>query len=219
MRNIKILGLALMAMFAMSSLAAATASADKFTAASYPAQLTGSKDGTFQDEFVTTSGVVKCTTPTYKASIAEGSSSVTASAEYTGCTAFGFPAIIHMNECTYKFNILGGSSTEGDADLVCPAGKEVTVTAIGAGTVKCTIHVPGQADIGGVVVYTTIGAGETQEVTLDANLTDIDYTHTPGTGVGACTPGGGANNGTLKAKGVVTGEKVGTNTHVGVFVD
>jgi len=215
MRNIKILGLALIAVLAMSAFAAATASANEFNAESYPTTGTGSKDGEFVDVFTTTAGTVKCTTPTYVATLSAKSTSVSAAPSYTGCTGFGFPAEVTTTGCTYVFNIGAGATTEGDVDLECTGSNEITVVAKSGATVKCTVHVKSQTDIGGTVKYINIGAGATREVTLEANLSGVDYTHTAGTGVGACTSGS-STTGTLVAKGVVTGEN--GSGHVGVFL-
>jgi hypothetical protein len=216
MRNLKVLGLALMAMFAMSAVAATAASADDFTAEKYPVTLTGA-NSTPNDQFVTTTGIVNCKKASYVGTVSGPTTSVSATPAYSECTAFGFPAIIDVNNCKYVFNI--GAGTTGDADLTCEAGKSVTVTAIGAGTVKCTVHVLPQSDIAGTVTYTNVGAGATREIELHAALSGIDYSHTKGTGVGACTAGS-ATNGTLTASGKVTGEedKASGALHIGIFL-
>jgi hypothetical protein len=212
MRNIKILGLALVAMFAMSAMVAATASADDFNAESYTATLAGTKDG--EDLFTTTAGTVKCTTPTYAATITAKTKTISATPSYTGCTGFGFPAEVITTGCTYVFTVNGGTSTEGKVDVEC-GSNEITVVAKSGATVKCTVHVKTQTDLTGTVKYTNVGVGTTREVTLEANLGGIDYTHTAGSGIGACVSGS-ATNGTLTGKGFVTGSKAGA--HVGVFL-
>jgi hypothetical protein len=209
-------GIFLVLLFAVSALCAASASADVIRSESYPTTLTGSKDGAFTDELSLTAGTARCT-PSYQATLSADASTVAASPSYTGCSSFGFPSTIDVNGCTYLFHVNGGASTEGDADLVCPAGAEVTITAVSAGTTKCTVHFPSQADIGGTVTYSTIGAGATREITIAANLTGLDYTHTKGTGLGACTAGS-ATSGTLTLKAVMTGEIEGGSTHLGVFL-
>jgi hypothetical protein len=213
MRNLKVLGLALVAMFAMSAVTAAAASADEFTAESYPATLTG-KNTTANDKFLTTTGTVNCKVASYKATVSAATTSVLAAPEYKECTAFGFPATIDVNGCKYQFNI--GGATIGDADLVCEAGKTVDVTAISAGTLKCTVHVGSQSDITGTVTYSNTGSGTTREINIGVVLGGIDYTHTQGTGVGSC-PSGSATAGTLEAAGIVTGENAG-GAHVGIFL-
>jgi len=216
MRNIKVLGLALTAVLAMSAFAAATASANEFNSESYPTTGTGTKDGEFLDVLTLTAGTVKCTTPTYKATLSAKSTSVSVAPSYAGCTGFGFPGEVVTTGCVYVFNIGAGATTEGDVDLECTGANEITIISKSGATVKCTVHVKSQTDIGGTVKYINISAGATREITVEANLTGIDYTHTAGTGIGACTSGS-STTGTLTAKGVATGENAG-GTHVGVFL-
>jgi hypothetical protein len=214
MRNARII---ILVLGLLGATGATNAAADIFRASSYPVSVTGSKDGEFTDELVTTSGSLKCTTPTYVATHSGDSSSSTVTPSLSGCTAFGFPAAVDVNGCRNILNIAGGVSTEGDMDISCTGGNEITITAISAGTTKCTVHIPSQSDIGGTVKYKNIGSGSTQEVTGEASFSGIDYSHTKGTGLGACTAGS-ATNATITAKGVVTGETDGGGTHVGLFV-
>jgi hypothetical protein len=217
MRNLKVLGLALVAMFAMSAVAATVASADDLTAESYPTTLTGKPDptATKPDIFVTTAGNISCTEPAYHATLEAAATSVTATATYAGCTAFGLPAQIDMEGCSYVFTIMGGTSTVGDADLSCPAGKEVIITQ--KPTDKCIVRVKAQSDLTGTVTYSNIGAGATREVTIKAAITGIDYAHTKGSGIAACTTGT-STTGTLDATAVVTGDVPGGSVHRGVFL-
>lgn len=218
MRNLKVLGLAFMAMFALSAVMASAASADEFTAEKYPVTLTG-KNTTANDTFVTTTGNVNCKQAAYHGTVSGPTTKVFVTPSYNECTAFGFPAVIDVNECQYVFNVAAGAATTGDADLVCEKGsvKSITVTAIGAGTVKCIVTVLPQSDILGTVTYSNTGSGTTQEVDVEVGLSGIDYSHTKGTGVGACTAGS-ATNGTLAAKGIVTGEVDPSGVHIGVFM-
>ena len=217
MRYAKALGLAFVAMLALSAVAATAASADDFTAEKYPATLTGTNDPGFQDEFSSTVGTFRCTETKYTATIAGPTTSLTASPSFSGCAAFGFPVVIDMNGCTLKFNV--GAGTTGDVDLVCPAGAEVTMTANSAGTTKCTEHIKAQSDVAGTVTYSNIGVGATREITVSSALSGIDYAHTAGTGIGKCTAGSGVN-GTLNAKVILTGENDGPvfTEHIGVFM-
>lgn len=72
------------------------------------------------------------------------------------------------------------------------------------GSLKCIAHVPHQTDIGGTVKYTNIAG---VRITVEANLTGIDYSHTKPEpfSLGAC-PSGSATNGALSARGVVSAE-------------
>jgi len=215
MRNIKILGLALVAMFSMSAVMAVSASADTLTASSYPAVLTGTADeeNGFKDTFTTTAGTVKCPDTHYDGPTITGPLNgtttkviVTPTYPAAGCTGFGFPATIHHGNCNYEFKVLAG--TAGTVNLECSSG-ELTITAIGAGTTKCTVHVPSQTDIPGTISYKNVAGGK---ITVEANLTGLIYKHTAGTGVGAC-PNGSAVNGTFTAKAFISAQ-----THAGVAI-
>jgi len=216
MRKARIFGLALLALVAVSAVGATAASADEFTATSYPAVVTGVNEPGFPDESTTTSGAVKCTTTTYTGTIKEKSTTLTITPSFSGCTAFGFVATVEMNGCDYLFHINGTTSTTGTVDLVCPAGKEVTAVGKSGATVKCTSHTPAQTNLG-TITYSNIGvAGATEEITVFGNISGTKYTHTAGTGVGACTSGSGTT-GTYKFKGTLTGEEEAPGTaHIGL---
>lgn len=221
MRNLKILGLALVAVFALSAMAASMASADDLTAEKYPVTLTGDQDGQ-TDVFTTTAGTVTCKKASYHGTISGPSTEVSATPTYSECLALGFTGTIDMNECTYKFKIGGSGSTTSTVDIVCPAGKEITVTAIAAGTTKCIIHVPPQTGL--THVNWTNVAGPPKEITGDIEITNLKYSHTGtappspavGTGLGACTTGS-ATNGKYTGKAKVIGEEDSNFTRVGIF--
>jgi hypothetical protein len=208
----------IVAMFAMSAVAAVSASADDLTAEKYPVTLTGFKDE-FEDVFTTAVGTVKCPTPTYHGTLSGPATTVTIVPNYTdpGCTGFGFPATIHTNGCHYLFHVNGAGSTEGDITVQCPEKQEITITAIGAGTTKCTVHVPPQTTKGSVK-YTNIGEGTTREITVHVELVELTYSSTKGTGLGAC-PDTHRTDGSLKAKARLTAEEeVSPFAHVGLFL-
>jgi hypothetical protein len=187
-----------------------------FVAESAPVTLTG-KQHAGSAEFGTTAGTLKCTEATYSGSISEKEVlEFEMSPSYFGCTAFGLmTASIDVNECKYRFKVkkIEGGNREGSADLVCPAGKEITATASMGGVTKCTIHVPSQSNLG-TVTYKNIGTGTTREITIELNISGLKYAHTAGSGLFACTSGA-AENGTFKTMISVKGESGGK--HVGVF--
>lgn len=217
-RNIKVLGTALVAALAISAVAASLASADSFTAESAPAIYTGSQQTA--NVLTTTVGTQKCTTTTFKGTVnATSTTTVSVSPSYSGCTAFGFPSDYDVNGCEYLFHISPTAGvTTGTVALVCPAGKEITITAkssVTNPTLKCTIHTPAQSGLG-TVTYKNVGAGATREILFELNLTGIKYTHTAGTGLGACTSGS-ATSGTYTGSVLFTGENAG-GAHVGIFL-
>ena len=220
-RNLKFLGLALVAVLAMSAMAATAASADEFQSESESTTLTATQEKHLEggveknDRFTTTGGIVECSTATYKGSqTGKKVTSVEVEPTYSGCTFAGLSAVIHTNECKYKFTLTAGLTT-GSVQVVCPAGKEITVTVGPSTTLRCTIHVPPQT-LGGIT-YSTIGAGATREVTVAVNTgATLHYSQTAGTGSGACATADNETTGTYIGAAVVTGE-VGT-THTGIFV-
>ena len=219
-RTLKGLGLALVAIFALSAMAAAAASADEFKSESAPITFTGTQDGATNDVFTTTAGTAECNTATYHGTQSgTNATSVKMTATYANCTAFKFAgATVSMNTCYYTFTLIG-TGTTGKTDIKCTtAGDSITITAVSLGTTKCIVHVPEQEITG--ITYTNIGAGATREVTIDMNANSITYTHTSGTGLGACTGAGTTvqHDGTFVGKEVVTGETDPGTTHTGVFV-
>jgi len=226
-RNLKVLALALVAVFAMSAVAASMAFADSFTSESSPVQLTGKQVGE-GDTFTTEVGTVKCKEVTYKATAATPTTTITATPTYpektTGgvqnCTGFGFPAKVETNGCRYLFHV--GAATTGTLDIVCDPEKEITVAATSVGVTKCIVHVPAQTNKG-VVTYKNTGSLTTREVEVEANITGLTYTWTKGTGLGACTVAekaeGESSTGSYTGKALITGEKDNGGTeHVGIFL-
>lgn len=228
-RNLKALGLALVAIFALGAMAASAASADALTAESYPVTLTGAHDAGFAaDTFITTAGSVKCPDATYHGTIKEASTTITVTPEFNSpkdsCTiGGGIPAIIDTNGCDFLFHIGTGTLTTGTVDLVCPAGKDLTVTAnqntAGSLTPKCTMHVPPQA-VGGIT-YDNV-AGPPKQIRVTIKSAGITYKETAGiglgTGLGACTPSGELHTGEFLGTELLTGETDTGSTHIGLFL-
>ncbi len=132
-RNLKTLGLALAAVFAMSVMAAsAVQAAPTFTAESYPA--TGDSELDTVNTFTSQGRVVKCTTYTYVSTLAAASTTMTATPSYSGCTATvlgkTFPVTITMNGCDFLFHATNPSGPNpylATADLVCTGSNDVVI--------------------------------------------------------------------------------------------
>lgn len=157
LRNLKVLGLAIVAVLAMSAVVAQAASAAEFTAENYTASLSGEQVG--EHVFTVEGNTVKCPTAVFSGSLAAASSEVTnVSAKYGNeeakCTAFGFlSATVKMNGCTYNFKVNSGSEDNftGTAALKCPTGAKVTIVA---GTCEATV---GEKTTGGATVNQEVG--------------------------------------------------------------
>ena len=223
MRNLKALGLALVAAFAMSAVVASAASAAEFRAESTPVTLTGAQEG--QDVFETDAGEVECTEATYHGTQSVSpAASVEVAPTYSGCSAlFGTPAEVIPNGCKYRFKITSETSattSHGTVDIVCPVGKEITVTVkgtFGSSTHKCTVHIPSQNGIAGIT-YTSEGTKSGRYVMVDVNANTIKYSQTAGTGLGACSNASNTTNGIYIGQSKVTGEVDGGSGAIGVWV-
>ncbi|HYH53722.1 MAG TPA: hypothetical protein VD761_06295 [Solirubrobacterales bacterium] len=158
----------------------------KLSSSYYPVKITG-EQGT-QHVLSIQAGNLKCNTANLSTSASEATAQLAVQAEYSGCTGFAFPATVNMNGCTYTFNILNqapiGSARPGHADISCPEGKSIVVTAIAAGLVKCTVTIPAQTTDSGGLTFTNEPAIPSIGVAL--NMQGIDYHQQEGSGVGRC---------------------------------
>jgi hypothetical protein len=192
-------------------LGASQAHAAEFHSEVNSATITGAQVGT--DIFTTSSGTVECEEITTKGAQATTfSESLSLTPAFTGCSAqTGFSsATIASNGCTYNFRAdkeLSSTTSEGTTDIVCPEGKELTITATLFGTSKCTIKVPAQNL--GTVEYHEEGSGATRDVKVVFDLTAIKYAQTAGTGFGACSSGS-FENGTYEGEHTVKAEEGST---------
>ena len=219
-RKLKFLGLALVAVFAMSAVGASAASAVvQFHTEKTPVTITANQHaGTngFDVQF----GEVKCTTAKLHGTTPSDvttETTITLTPTYEGCTFAGVATTVHMNGCDYTVHVTNaGPPYGGPVTIKCPAGQEITVT----GGNKCTVHVPPQGNLG-PISYTNTGVGATREITAHLEgIQNITYTQTKGTAaVGACgnlTTGAGKFTGTI----TVTGENdPGNNEHIGIWVE
>jgi hypothetical protein len=220
-RNLKFLGLALVAVLAMSAVMAGAASADEFKSEKAPVTLTGTQGATL-DTFSTHAGNVKCTTATYKGTQSTTSTTtIQVAPTYSGCTFVGLNSTITTNGCEYLFHVPATAGvTTGTVDIVCPGTNEITVTAPNPalGKAKCIVHVPPQTGLG-VVTYSNLGSGTTREVKVEVNLTGLKYSQTAGVAEsGNCETKDNTTTGTYVGGATVTGEVDGGTEHIGIFL-
>ncbi len=185
-RNLKLLGLALGAVFAFSAMAASSASAvDTFTT-SAGASDTATGVGT-DNEFKITGpeAFVKCTTAHFSGTITNGSAHATITPTYTGrlnetphgtkCDSFANgTSTVNMNGCDYE---LSGNTTGTDAgatdatvSIICtPSTNEITITT----SLGVVLKIPAQTPTSGGVTYVNKVGGK---VEVKATATGITYT-------------------------------------------
>ena len=132
-RNLKALGLSLIAVLALSAVVASAAQANNVTAAKYTASLTGKDLGKKAGEYARlTIGngarFVECEEATLTASLAKAETVITVTPVYNKCFANGLttvPATVTTNEC--DFVLEATSKTTGRASVKCPTGKQIEV--------------------------------------------------------------------------------------------
>jgi hypothetical protein len=187
-RNLKALGLALVAVCALGALAASSASAvtDVVTTPAGNTWVTG----TSHDNKLTIPGKseVKCTTSKYFATVKNGDTHLTVGATYSGiigetphtnpdCTVEGVintTALVAMNGCDYELTGtttgLDAGKTDATVSVICPVGKKIEIKT----TAGCTVSVPTQTPTVGGVAFTN-KVPVAGKVTIDITATGVTY--------------------------------------------
>jgi hypothetical protein len=183
-RNIKVLGLAFVAVAAMSAVAAGSAQASQLHATrAGDVVVTGTQST--QHVFVTSAGEVKCTNGQLEGTVPFTSGTqvtedhITVTPTYSGCTGFGLAATVQMNGC--KYTITGTHTPVGGqpqtnaltawVDVTgCTEGKKITVNA-GFGGCVATV---GEQHTLSHVTFTNV-PGQLHHVTDKATVTGIAY--------------------------------------------
>jgi len=201
-RNLKALGVAVMAVLALGAVAAGSASAEFHSEVAHTT-FSGAQEGTHT--FTTDPGTVHCKKATFSGTSEKATTNdVTVTFKYEECTLtsiFGNIAVtVSPNECVYTF------TTDGIVHVNCPAGKNIVVSGPG-----CTINVnAGQTLTGNT--YTNIGTGTTREVLVHTAAHSIAYSYSGFT----CGSGSGTANGTYNGTTKITGTDTNGN-HVGIW--
>lgn len=225
-RKIKALGLALVAVFAMSAVVASAASATNGTLTTFPTTTvvaTGEQVGehvfTLTDHPIIGGGFanVKCKKATFDGvgTNKDGDTTVTVTPTYSECTAFGLAATIEHDECTY---ILHTGTTTGlggwhvVTTVSCPEGKTITIK-----TATCEVRVGSQSLTTSEV--TNSGTSAEMDLLLHTNIENIAYTVTkdgigcPLSGTGSFSKGDYVGTTTVKAHDAVEKTPVGITLH------
>lgn len=171
-RNLKVLGLALVAVCALTAMGASAASAAQFTTEE-GAAITGVELGNVK--FTVTGQEVFCEDSHYTATAPSAAfASITVTPTYNKCKAKIFGSTISASVTGFG---AGGCDytlyADGSNDLNCTSG-DVTVTA---GT--CVVHIPAQKGLKSIAYDAGTSGGKTDQ-TLTINITKIKETHTDG---------------------------------------
>jgi hypothetical protein len=242
-RNLKALGLALVAVFAMSAFVASAASATSGTLTTFPSgktvNITASqtaKTGEGSHEFTLTDHPVsggfantKCEYAHFdgKATVKDGATTMTVEPTYgthaplgNTCTAFGQPATITTTGCHYLLHTAtktpAGTGWHVVTDLTCEAGKAIKIV-----TGTCEVTVSPQTGLATSEVTNSGSASpETaMDLLLHTNITGIKYTVVkdnigcPLSGTGSFSKGDYTGKTTVTATDSTTGVPVGITLH------
>jgi hypothetical protein len=225
-RNFKILGLAFAAVLAMNAVAASGASAaapEVHCTATVQTScwLTStSSDHIFMVGQGEHTANVTCESAKFTSTVTKTSTSQTITPVYTKCKAFGLAAPVAMNGCTYTLNDVAASSpATATVDVVCPAGKVITIKPTG---LACVIEVGAQAGLKHVIaenkgiepthVFLNITVGSISAKTNGSECPTPGVTHLDGTYTGTATIEGFEDEG-----GTIAEPKEGNKVGVHVF--
>jgi len=210
-RNLKALGAAVLAVFAIGAVTASAASADPlFHSEAADTFLTGSQGPVLQNVLTTDLGELKCETVTFKGTWgAQTNTTLTLKPQYAACELGEENAVVTENGCAFVFHL--GNNTEtlaASMDIECPDGRiEIHVPG-------CTTTVPPQVGLQ-QSKFTNEGAGATQAIIADLQIAGIHYVEH---GEACANAGATTENGTYAGRITVRGED-GGEEHVGIWVD
>ena len=177
-RNLKALGLALIAVFAIGAVMVASASATlghlTSTRTGVETFGTGSDTGA-EDALHKFGSTLTCTHDTfifgkYNSTKEPGvhnplilpASTVTVTPFYTGCSSGSEPATVTMNGCDFVFHL-----TDGKVDLICPVGKVVEIHRYSnahnhaTGISNCTTTIKPKTGMG-TLTYKNLAGGDVE---------------------------------------------------------
>ncbi|HEX5762980.1 MAG TPA: hypothetical protein VFY04_07650 [Solirubrobacterales bacterium] len=192
-RNLKTLGLAMVAALALSAVAASTASAELeggFTAenGTYPLHVHG-VDGEGTNALTAGGAPVECEEASYTGTLAEPSPTLKLDLSFENCVAGALTATVTVNGCTYDFHVgtgTGNGDWHGEAGLTCPS-KPLEIHFYNAkphsaATEVCTVTIGTQKNLKGLTL-TDLG---NNTVTAEGSVGGIKG-HRSGACVGGAT--------------------------------
>lgn len=170
--KIKVLGLSFVAVLAMSSVAATAAqAASGLDVEATPAFITGEQlTGPTLDKFTFGGGVMLCSKSSSTiTTTATKTEDVTVVPDYLECQFGGLPVHLNFNGCQYTYT---GTATAlvMNMDIVCPAGKDITVQQTATG---CVVTVKAQGPLS-KITFSNV-AGFPPHVNAKNEITGLHY--------------------------------------------
>jgi hypothetical protein len=170
MRNPQALGVAAVAVLAMTAFMASAASAKEFKSTGYTVSVTGTQEG--NHVFDAAGNSITCKKAMFDGQLSTASETLTVEAGYAECTAFGVVGVkVSMGSCSYELNANGTVSVAGGT--ACDANP-ITYTADAGIFGHCTVKV-GSTQNGNLtgVTYSNVANGD---VTVTPNVQSVTYT-------------------------------------------
>jgi len=193
------IGVAVLVALSALSIGAAGAQAAVFTAAEYPAFVSGEPTSVGSPAFGFESGqTAECEFGGFAGQIPEATSELKLGPGLGGCTAFGAEASIEPNGCEFVLHPGSGSGDKftGTFDITCPAGKVIVVTGNG-----CEVQIGSQTGLG-PLAYEKVTAAEPDEVEAGFQMkSTAGFTYTKAVDGASCPLAGTG----VKTDGAITG--------------
>lgn len=171
-RNLKLLGLAAMALLAVSAIGTAGVQAATFTSEAGATTVVSTHDGTGKTAHAVIDAAganLTCAQQVANSSwVGQALAGIRVFVGLSACNSVGQTATVNMNECSLELK------AGGTMDIVCPAGKEITYSTPNP---VCDVTIPAQSNKG-TLTYTNITTGTSKEITVSPNLTELKYTAT-----------------------------------------
>lgn len=225
-RNLRTLGLALVALLALTAVATSTASAKAFEFWSDGGGFTvfkGETEEMVDEKLVFDGGELQCKQAIYEGSQGgEKTAALIVEPLFENCTFGTLAADVHVNECKFKFdqdNNTENGKFDVETKITCGVGKEITITAEEGATVACTIHIPEQELGTGAVFTNKVNAENIKHYEVDISLSSIKYSQTAGAGSKKCATADNTNNGTYTTTAIIRGYAEGGINETDVWVE
>jgi hypothetical protein len=206
-RNLKALGLALMAIFALTAVASSAAQAIEFHSEIENTTVTASTEAGSNSVFDAAGASISCASATFTGSqAAKTSPTLTVTPAYSNCTFLGVVGVpVNMNGCQYTFNANGE---------VAITGASCTAITFEAATCKVEVGKTNNQNLK-EVTYTNLNSGTTREVTVTPHVIGITYTSS---GLG-CPKAGTFSDGNYTSGNAVAKGENSKGVQVGVWVE
>jgi hypothetical protein len=203
MRNLKVLGVAVVSISAMSAIGAATSSANQFHSTAAKTTVTVASNTTQSFQYETGGETVECSTVGGSGTFTDQTiTEVTFQPTYNKCVLKGVAfskVVVDMNGCDYLFTIEAAKNS-GPAHVVCQGTNQIDLTVEVFGVLFCIFHIGKQTPTG-VSNYVNSGS---MEVKVTAGQTGISGTMEPitmgGLACGSTTSNSGTYTGSVVAK-------------------